>query len=63
MAVQGLRSSTPRTNDLAMAIRAVGEELTARESNSISPAFRVVVAGKPRKLHPVLRDEVSPDCR
>ena len=57
-AVQALRSSTAETNDLAAAIKTVGEELTARESNSISPAFRVEVEGKPRNLHPIRLDEV-----
>jgi len=57
-AVQALRSSTAETNDLATAIKMVGEELMARESNSISPAVRVEVEGKPRNLHPIRRDEV-----
>ena len=57
-AVQALRSSTAETNDLAASIKTVGEEFTARESNSISPAFRVEVEGKPRNLHPIRRDEV-----
>ena len=53
-AIQGLRSSVIETNDLALAIRTVGEELAAG-SNS---AFRVHVEGAPRDLHPILRDEV-----
>jgi PAS domain S-box-containing protein len=57
-AVQGLRLSTAETNDLAAAIKTIGEELRAREGNSISPAFRVEVEGKPRNLHPMRRDEV-----
>ena len=57
-AVQALRSSTAETNDLATAIKTVGEELMARESNSISPAVRVEIEGKPRNLHPIRRDEV-----
>jgi ligand-binding sensor domain-containing protein/signal transduction histidine kinase len=56
-AVQGLRLSTIEENDLAVAIRTVGEEL-ATPGNQSSPAFEVVVHGKPRNLHPVLRDEV-----
>jgi ligand-binding sensor domain-containing protein/signal transduction histidine kinase len=56
-AVQGLRLSTIEENDLAVAIRTVGEELAAA-GNQSSPAFEVVVQGKPRNLHPVLRDEV-----
>ncbi len=57
-AVQGLRSSTVETNDLAVAIRTLGEELAADESNQSSPAFQVQVEGTPRNLHPILRDEV-----
>jgi len=56
--VQALRSSTAETNDLAAAIKTFGEELTASESDSISPAFRVEVEGKPRNLHPIGREEV-----
>jgi ligand-binding sensor domain-containing protein/signal transduction histidine kinase len=56
-AVQGLRLSTIEENDIGVAIRTVGEELAAAGSQS-SPSFEVVVQGKPRNLHPVLRDEV-----
>jgi ligand-binding sensor domain-containing protein/signal transduction histidine kinase len=56
-AVQGLRLSTIEENDLAVAIRAVGEELAAAGNRS-SPALEVVVQGRPRNLHPILRDEV-----
>jgi ligand-binding sensor domain-containing protein/signal transduction histidine kinase len=56
-AVQGLRLSTIEETDLAVAIRTIGEELAAA-GNQSSPAFEVVVQGKPRALHPVLRDEV-----
>src|SRR6201999_895223 len=57
-AVQGLRSSTVETNDLAMAIRTIGEELAADETNHSSAVFQVEVEGPPRSLHPILRDEV-----
>src|SRR5215469_2773355 len=56
-AVQGLRLSTVEKNDLAVAIRAVGEELAAANNKS-AEAFQVVVEGTPRNLHPILRDEV-----
>jgi len=56
-AVQGLRLSIIEENDLAVAIRTVGEE-QAIPGNQSSPAFEVVVQGRPRNLHPVLRDEV-----
>ena len=57
-AVQGLRMSTVEKNDLAVAIRTVGEELASAETNQSSPNFKVVVEGTSRNLHPILRDEV-----
>ncbi len=56
-AVQGLRDSTIQTNDLALAISTLGEELAAN-STGHRPAFRVAVEGQSRDLHPMLRDEV-----
>ena len=44
-AVQGLRMSTVEKNDLAVAIRTVGEELASAETNQSSPNFKVVVEG------------------
>jgi signal transduction histidine kinase len=57
-AVQGLRSSTIETNDLARAIGALGEELAGDETNPNRVEFSVEVEGTPRDLHPILRDEV-----
>jgi signal transduction histidine kinase/ligand-binding sensor domain-containing protein len=57
-AVQGLRLSTVEKNDLAVAIRTVGEELASAASTQPSPNFNVVVEGASRNLHPILRDEV-----
>jgi signal transduction histidine kinase/ligand-binding sensor domain-containing protein len=57
-AVQGLRLSTVETNDLAVAIRGVAEELASADTHQSSPAFQVAVQGSPRNLHPILRDEV-----
>src|SRR5208283_3787457 len=57
-AVQGLRLSTVEQNDLALAIRTVGEELASAETNHSFPNFKVVVEGTSRNLHPILRDEV-----
>ena len=54
-AIQGLRSSVVETNDLALAMRALGEGL-APNANSV--AFQVHVEGASRDLHPILRDEV-----
>jgi signal transduction histidine kinase/ligand-binding sensor domain-containing protein len=56
-AVQGLRESTVQKNDLALAIRTLGEEL-ATDSTGSRPAFRVAVEGEARNLHPILRDEI-----
>jgi signal transduction histidine kinase len=57
-AVQGLRMSTVEQNDLALAIRTVGEELASADHKQSSPEFNVVVEGTSRNLHPILRDEV-----
>jgi signal transduction histidine kinase len=57
-AVQGLRSSTLESNDIAEATRTMGEALAAMGTNQTSTVFRVEVEGKPRNLHPILRDEV-----
>jgi len=56
-AVQGLRESTVQSNDLALAISTLGEEL-ATDSTGSRPQFRVAVEGEARNLHPILRDEI-----
>jgi signal transduction histidine kinase len=53
-AVYDLRSSTTTTNDLAEAMKALGEELSAPDS----AAFRLEVDGAHRDLHPIVRDEI-----
>src|SRR6185369_7087244 len=57
-AVAGLRTSTIDKNELAPAIRTLGEELASAETTQCSPKFEVVVGGTCRNLHPILRDEV-----
>ena len=57
-AVQGLRSSTEVTNDLALAINTLGEELAGGETNPNGAECHVGVEGTARDLHPILRDEV-----
>src|SRR5208337_1261205 len=57
-AVQGLRSSTVETNDLAEAIGNLAKELAANVTGSDVPAFRLDIGGAPQSLHPILRDEV-----
>ena len=56
-AVQGLRDSVVQSNDLALAISTLGEELLAESTND-RPAFRVAVEGESRDLHPIVRDEI-----
>jgi signal transduction histidine kinase len=57
-AVQGLRSSTQDTNDLADALRALGEQLAADEGAGKGVILRVESKGGPRTLHPIVRDEI-----
>ena len=57
-AVQGLRSSTLITNDLAQAIGGFGEELAANQTDGNRPEFRLLVEGKSRDLPPLVRDEL-----
>jgi len=52
-AVQDLRSAST-TNDLAQAVRALGNELASGDGAT----FRLVVEGPVRELHPIVRDEV-----
>jgi signal transduction histidine kinase len=53
-AVHDLRSSTTVTNELAQALRAIGDELSSEESAT----FRLTVEGRTQELHPIVRDEV-----
>ena len=57
-AVQGLRSSTVEGNDLALAIRTLGDELATGATAHPPPAFRVGVEGHARDLRPIVRDEI-----
>ena len=57
-AVQGLRSFTVITNDLARSISTFGEELCADRKGQDCPEFRVIVDGTSRDLLPLVRDEV-----
>jgi signal transduction histidine kinase len=57
-AVQGLRSPTFVTDDLARAVGRLGEELGSIQAGHTSPDFRVKVKGKLRDLVPLLHDEV-----
>jgi ligand-binding sensor domain-containing protein len=53
-AVHDLRLSTLVTNDMARAIRTMGDEL----SSGNSATFELLVEGETRELHPIVRDEV-----
>jgi signal transduction histidine kinase/ligand-binding sensor domain-containing protein len=53
-AVYDLRSSTMTGNDLAQAVRALGDELAAQDE----AAFRLTVEGQPCDMHPIVRDEL-----
>jgi signal transduction histidine kinase len=57
-AVQGLRTSTVESNDLALAISTLGQELENDSSNHRHATLRVAVEGHARDLHPILRDEI-----
>src|SRR4030095_162337 len=57
-AIQGLRSSTVVTNELALVLTALGEELAADQTGPIAPDFRAIVEGESRHLVPLVRDEV-----
>jgi signal transduction histidine kinase/ligand-binding sensor domain-containing protein len=57
-AVQGLRASAVETNNLVSAVRILGEELGAADTNRNSVVFELEVEGVPLNLHPILRDEV-----
>jgi signal transduction histidine kinase len=57
-AVQGLRASTGERNDLAVAIRTLGDEIANDASAHQPPAFSVAVEGQARDLHPIVRDEI-----
>jgi len=56
-AVQGMRSSTVVSNELARALSMLGEELAAAQPDGNSSEFRVDVEGTPRDLVPLVRDE------
>jgi signal transduction histidine kinase/ligand-binding sensor domain-containing protein len=57
-AVQGLRVSTVEDQDLADAIKALGEELAGSANERESAPLRVDVQGSPRSLRPIVRDEI-----
>jgi len=57
-AVRGLRSSNSTLLDLELAFTSIGKEMLTQIENGPQPEFRVIVMGKKRMLHPVIRDEI-----
>jgi signal transduction histidine kinase len=57
-AVQGLRASAVERNDLALAVKTLGDELASDPSAQRHPVFDVAVEGLTRDLHPIVRDEI-----
>jgi signal transduction histidine kinase/ligand-binding sensor domain-containing protein len=53
--VQGLRTSTVETNNLAASLRALADDLA--NENGHAASAHVQVQGKPKALHPIVRDE------
>jgi len=57
-AVQGLRSSTAVSNDLARALNTLREQMASEHAGPNPPEFRVQVDGKSRDLAPLIRDDI-----
>lgn len=58
-AIHNLRSQAPTDADLAQLLEKAGKELASiHGANHNSPAFRVIVEGKPQRLSPELQNEV-----
>jgi signal transduction histidine kinase/ligand-binding sensor domain-containing protein len=57
-AVNGLRASATEVNDLAEAIRTLGETLVTEHEAQAAVGLSVAVQGEPRPLHPIVRDEL-----
>jgi ligand-binding sensor domain-containing protein/signal transduction histidine kinase len=57
-AIHDIRSSVLVNDDLAQAMNALGEELSASDGSGNSTSLNVVVEGAARPLDPVLRDEI-----
>jgi len=56
--VQGLRSSTVEGDDLAAAIKTLGQELAAEGTDHSPVRLRVSAQGAPQPLRPLVRDEI-----
>ena len=56
--MQALRTSSVETNNLPVAISALGRELATDATSGQTPAFHVGVEGEGRDLRPIVRDEI-----
>lgn len=59
-AILDLRTSSPRSSDLAECLKAIWDDLRMELRGDHPPSFCVVAEGRPRDLDPLIRDEV---CR
>jgi signal transduction histidine kinase len=57
-AVRGLRSSNSDSLDLEQAFSRIRQELAVQNEMGEQIGFRVIVEGRPKLLHPIIRDEV-----
>ncbi len=57
-AVQGLRGSSVESDDLAVEIAKLGQDLAAHTSSATSVGLHVAVEGTPQTLRPSVRDEI-----
>ena len=57
-AVQALRGSTVESDDLASAIKTLGQELAAEATKHGAVRLRVDAEGTPQMLRPLVRDEI-----
>ena len=57
-AVQGLRSSAVESHEFSEAIKTLSEELASDPTHSGGAEVRLTIEGTPRKMRPLIRDEV-----
>jgi signal transduction histidine kinase len=57
-AVRGLRSANSESLDLEHAFSRIRQELAIHNEMGEQTGFRVIVEGRPKTLHPILRDEI-----
>jgi PAS domain S-box-containing protein len=60
-AIQGLRTSTPVTNDLAVTLSTLGQELATTsitDAHTKAAALDLTIHGTPRTLSPIIEDDI-----